>query len=73
VADRALASRVQVALLAHPETRKYRINGEATQGVVTLEGTAVLDQAVEVARTVQGVVDVKIQQVEIPPIPPFVA
>jgi cytidylate kinase len=73
VADRALASRVQVALLARPETRKYRINVEATQGVVTLEGTAVLDQAVEVARTVQGVVDVKIQQVEIPPIPPFVA
>jgi cytidylate kinase len=73
VADRALASRVQVALLAHPETRRYRISVEASQGVVTLEGTAALDRAVEVARGVRGVVDVKTRQLEIPPIPPFVA
>jgi cytidylate kinase len=73
VADRALASRIQVALATHPETRKYRITVEARQGVVTLEGTSALEQAVEVARGVQGVVDVKVQQVEIPPIPPFVA
>jgi len=73
VADRALASRVQVALATHPETRKYRITVEAQQGVVTLEGTSALDQAVEVAREVPGVMDVKTQQVEIPPIPPFVA
>jgi cytidylate kinase len=73
VADRALASRIQVALLAHPETRRYRISVEASQGVVTLEGTAALDRAVEVARSVRGVVDVKTRQVEIPPIPPFVA
>lgn len=73
VADRALASRVQVALLAHPETRRYRISVEASQGVVTLEGTAALDRAVEVARSVRGVVDVETRQVEIPPIPPFVA
>ncbi len=73
VASRVLASRVQVALATHPETRKYRITVEAKEGVVTLEGTAALDQAVEVARNVPGVRLVKTQQVEIPPIPPFVA
>ena len=56
-----------------PETRRYRITVEAQSGVVTLEGTAALDRAVEVARTVPGVRDVRTQQVEIPPIPPFVA
>jgi cytidylate kinase len=73
VASRALASRVQVALATHPETRRYRISVEAQGGVVTLEGTAALDRAVEVARTVPGVQQVKTQQLEIPPIPPFVA
>src|ERR671928_205804 len=69
VAARALASRVQVALATHPETRRYRITVEAQDGVVTLEGTAALDRAVEVARSVPGVKDVRTQQVEIPPIP----
>jgi len=73
VADRSLASRVQVALATHPETRRYRITVEAQDGVVTLEGTAALDHAVDVARSVPGVRDVRTQQVEIPPIPPFVA
>src|SRR5438128_2484228 len=73
VVSRALASRVQVALATHPETRRYRITVEAQAGVVTLEGTAALERAVEVARTVPGVREVKTQQVEIPPIPPFVA
>jgi cytidylate kinase len=73
VASRALASRVQVALATHPETRRYRITVEAADGVVTLEGTAALDRAVEVARGVPGVMNVRTQQVEIPPIPPFVA
>jgi cytidylate kinase len=73
IASRALASRVQVALATHPETRRYRITVEAQAGVVTLEGTTALDRAVEVARTVPGVRDVRTQQVEIPPIPPFVA
>jgi osmotically-inducible protein OsmY len=73
VADRALASRVQVALATHPETRKYRTTVEAKDGVVTLEGTAALEEAVEVARGVSGVREVRTQQVEIPPIPPFVA
>jgi cytidylate kinase len=73
IADRALASRVQVALATNPETRKYRITVEAKTGVVTLEGTAAMDEAVDVARGVVGVRDVKTQQVDIPPIPPFVA
>ncbi len=73
VTSRALASRVQVALATHPETRKHRITVDASEGVVTLEGTAALEQAVEVARSVPGVRLVKTQQVEIPPIPPFVA
>src|SRR2546425_5641401 len=59
VAARALASRVQVALAMHPETRRYRITVEAQDGVVTLEGTAALEQAVQVAREVAGVRDVK--------------
>jgi cytidylate kinase len=73
VADRALASRVQVALATHPETRKYRITVEAKAGQLTLEGTAAMDEALEVAQGVPGVRGVKAQQVEIPPIPPFVA
>jgi cytidylate kinase len=73
VADRALASRVQVALATYPETRKHRITVEARQGVVLLEGTAALERAVDVAREQPGVREVKTRQVEIPPIPPFVA
>ncbi|MBI4561283.1 MAG: cytidylate kinase family protein [Candidatus Rokubacteria bacterium] len=73
VADRALASRVQVALVTHPDTRKYRIAVEARDGVITLEGTSALEAAADVTRDVSGVREVKTQQVEIPPIPPFVA
>ncbi len=73
VADRALASRVQVALATHPETRRNRITVDAKTGVVTLEGTAAMDEVADVARGVVGVRDVKTQQVEMPPIPPFVA
>ena len=73
VADRSLASRVQVALATNVETRKYRITVEARAGVVTLEGTAAVDEALAVARGVEGVREVRAQQVDIPPIPPFVA
>jgi hypothetical protein len=65
VRDRALASRVLGALLAHPQTRKYRITVEADQGTIQLEGTAALDTAAEVARTVPGVVNVVAQLVEV--------
>lgn len=73
VADRALASRVQVALAMDAETRRYRITVEAQAGVVTLEGTAALERATDVARAVVGVREVRNRQLEIPPIPPFVA
>jgi cytidylate kinase len=73
VRDRALASRVRAALAAHLETRKYRITVEAERGVIRLEGTAALEKAAEVARAVSGVADVKMQLLEVPPIPPFVA
>jgi cytidylate kinase len=73
VRDRALASRVRSALAAHHETRRYRLTVESDRGVIRLEGTAALERATEVARTVPGVVDVKGQLLEVPPIPPFVA
>src|SRR5438034_835584 len=46
---------------------------EAQSGVVTLEGTTALERAVDVARDVPGVKQVRTRQLEIPPIPPFVA
>jgi osmotically-inducible protein OsmY len=70
VRDRALASRVRVALAAHRATRKYRITVEAKHGVIRLEGAAALEQGLEVARAVQGVADVHTQLLEVPPIPP---
>jgi hypothetical protein len=73
VRDRGLASRVRAALATNPETRKYRINVEADEGIIQLEGTAALEKATEIARTVPGVVDVKSQLLDVPPIPPFVA
>lgn len=73
VVSRALASRVQVALATHPETRRYRMTVEANAGVVTLEGTGALERAMDVARDVPGVREVRTRAVEIPPIPPFVA
>jgi cytidylate kinase len=73
VRDRALGSRVRAALAAHPDTRRYRLTVDSERGVIRLEGTAALERAIEVARTVPGVVDVQSQLLEVPPIPPFVA
>jgi cytidylate kinase len=73
VRDRALASRVRAALAAHPDTRRYRLTVDSERSVIRLEGTAALERAIEVARTVPGVVDVQSQLLEVPPIPPFVA
>ncbi len=73
VVDRALASRVRTALAMDPETRRHRIEVNVEQGVATLEGSTSLDAAVAVARSIRGVVEVKTETVEIPPIPPFVA
>ena len=62
VSDRALASRVQVALATHPETRKYRTTVEAKDGVVTLSGTVRSAQekakALQLARDTAGVTSV---------------
>ncbi len=41
--------------------------------MILLEGAAAQDRATEVARSVPGVVEVKWQVLEVPPIPPFVA
>ncbi len=64
---------LSTALATDPETRRHRIGVEVARGVVTLEGSAALDAATAVARSIRGVLDVKTQAVEIPPIPPFVA
>ena len=37
VADRVVASQVEVALAGHPDMRRYRIDVECARGVVTLE------------------------------------
>src|SRR5207247_242139 len=50
VASRALASRVQVALATHPETRRYRITADAQGGGVPLEGTAARHPAAQGGR-----------------------
>ena len=73
VRDRALSSRVRSALAAHPDTRKYRPERGGRPRCDPSRGTAALERATEVARTVPGVVDVKSQLLEVPPIPPFVA
>ena len=73
VASRALSSRVQVALAMNADTRRDQITVEAEDGVVTLEGTGTLERAVDVARGVPGVRVVHDRQLEVPPIPPFVA
>ena len=72
-ADDMLKARVEAALAAASDLPADSISVQVQGGVVTLEGTTALDRAVEVARTVPGVRDVRTQQVEIPPIPPFVA
>ena len=53
--------------------RSLGLIGRSYRGVVTLEATAALERALEVARDVPGVKEVRTRQLEIPPIPPFVA
>ncbi|HSL48714.1 MAG TPA: cytidylate kinase family protein [Candidatus Deferrimicrobiaceae bacterium] len=73
VADRALASQVEVALAGHRDLRRYRIDVESTRGVVTLELPAGVDPdvALVVARGVTGVQNVKLRIAEIPVVTPF--
>lgn len=73
VADRVVASQVEVALAGHPDMRRYRIDVESTRGLVTLELPAGADPdvAVVVARDVAGVQDVKLRIAELPVATPF--
>ena len=73
VADRVVASQVEVALAGHPDMRRYRIDVESTRGLVTLELPAGVDPdvAVVVARGVTGVQDVKLRIAELPVATPF--
>ena len=73
VADRLLASRVEVALASHPATRRYQVEVKATGGLVTLVGCgAALEAAQEATRGVPGLLEIKPMIVETPPVPPFV-
>jgi cytidylate kinase len=70
VADRALAARVLVALLSDEATRHFRHErADADAGVVSLVTTAPPSVAEPVARTVEGVTQVRIA--ETPVIPPM--
>ena len=73
VADRVLASQVEVALAGHPDMRRHRIDAECDRGMVTLELPAGADPEVAraVARDVAGVHSVRLRVAEIPVVTPF--
>ena len=73
VEDRVVASQVEVALAGHPDMRRYRIDVESTRGLVTLELPAGVDpeDALAVAKSVEGVRDVKLRIAELPVATPF--
>jgi cytidylate kinase len=73
VADRVVASQVEVALAGHPDMRRYRIDVESIRGQVTLELPAGVDPdvAIAVARDVAGVQSVTLRIAEIPVVTPF--
>ena len=68
VADRALASQVEVALAGHRDMRRRAIGVESSHGVVTLELPSGADPevALSVARGVTGVQHVTLRIAEIP-------
>lgn len=73
VADRVVASQVEVALAGHAEMRRYRIDVESARGVVTLDLPAGADPdvAAGVARSVAGVQGVELRIAELPVATPF--
>jgi cytidylate kinase len=73
MADRALASQVEVALAGHPDMRRRGIGVEASHGVVTLELPSGADPevALAVARGVTGVQNVTLRIAEIPIVSSF--
>jgi hyperosmotically inducible periplasmic protein len=62
IEDSALTTKVKAALLAEKNLKSLPISVESTDGVVTLSGKVVssaqIDQAVDVAKHVEGVKDV---------------
>jgi len=73
VADRVVASQVEVALAGHPDMRRYRIDVESVRGLVTLDLPAGADPdvAIAVAKGIAGVQDVKLRIAELPVVTPF--
>jgi len=73
VADRALASQVEVALAGHSQMRRRAIRVESSHGVVTLELPSGADPevALAVARGVAGVQSVTLRIAEIPIVSSF--
>ena len=73
VADRVVASQVEVALAGHPDMRRYRIDVESIHGQVTLDLPAGADPdvAVAVAKGIAGVQNVKLRIAELPVVTPF--
>jgi cytidylate kinase len=67
VADRALASQVEIALAGHRDLRRRAIGVESSQGIVTLELPSGVDPevALAVARGVTGVREVTLRIAEI--------
>jgi len=61
--DPSISTHVKIALLNDAQVAPYRIDAKTSGGVVTLSGTvpaqAHLDRALEVARKVKGVKDVR--------------
>jgi cytidylate kinase len=73
VADRALASQVEVALAGHPDLRRRAINVESREGNVTLELSSGADpeMARTVAQGIAGVQSVSLRAAEIPIVSSF--
>ncbi len=69
VADRGLASRVRAALAATEDTRRHKVDVEASAGVLSLTGTTGLEEAAKAARQVPGARSVETHLIEISPIP----
>ncbi len=69
--DRAIHTAVKSRLIAHGETRGWKINVDVFRSTVTLRGyvksEAELNQAFELARGVKGVKEVANQLVVLPP------
>ena len=73
VADRALASQVEVALAGHPDLRRRAVRVESSGGAVTLEVPSGADPevAIAAARGVPGVETVTLRVAEIPIVAAF--